>query len=242
MPGATPIETAPVEPQPAETLKTETTQPPRVAFENIIADVAAGGTKYVGRTVTIVAPVRFKFDTSVTLFTNNEDVSFFLRSPDAPDKLNAFQEGRRYRITVEITRIDPPDEEFDTYGIFSDIDASQPHTVIGPVKSSVNKIVSDVASGGKSFLGETVSITGEVRFNFANPFPGNSPIGAITLATNNTNVGFYIRDPDKNTGIANLRRFREGQSYNFTVFIYRFTPSTSNPDRTNIFSQFVESN
>ena len=234
---ATLVGTTPVETTPAETPVTDS-----ISFDDIVTDAAAGGTKYVGQTVTITAAVRFKFETAVSLFTNNENVNFYVRSPDMPNKLNDFEEGRTYQIKVEVTHINPPDEQFDTYAVFSNIDALQVPITVDPVKTSLKEIVEDVTSGDRNFLGNTVSIRGEVRFNFANPLLGGSPLGSITLVTNNTHVSFFISDPDKNTGVANMRRFQEGQSYNFTVFIYRIAPSTSNPDVTNIYSQFIESN
>ena len=47
--GTTPVETTPVETAPADS----------VSLEAIVADVAAGGTTYVGETLTITAPVQF---------------------------------------------------------------------------------------------------------------------------------------------------------------------------------------
>ena len=231
--GTTPVET---------TAAVATTQPGTVSLADIVTDAATGGTQYVGQTVTIVAPVRFKLETAVSLFTNNESVDFLIKSPDAPNKLDTFEEGRTYQITVEITSISPPDEDFDAYAVYSDIDATKSPVVLAPENTSVKLIVDAAAAENKNFLGKTVSITGAVKFNFATPLAGFDPLPSVSLTTNNTNISFFITDHDEDTGVANMRRFISGNSYSFTVFIYSIAPSRSDPTDTNIFSQFVASN
>ena len=113
--GGTPIEATPI-------------QPDTTTFANIVADAAAGGTRYVGQTVTITAPIGYVLETAVSLVTKNELVNFYVKSPDAPEKLDALTIGKTYQFTLEITSIAPPDEKFDTMllmNLFSQISITQ---------------------------------------------------------------------------------------------------------------------
>ena len=98
---------------------------------------------------------------------------------------------------------------------------------------SVANIVSDVAvNGGDSdYVGQTVTITATVRFNFADE------IGAISLATDNIDISFFVTDYHNPESLAN---YVEGSTYEFTLFIRNVAPSTSNPDKTNIWSHEAE--
>ena len=93
---------------------------------------------------------------------------------------------------------------------------------------SVANIVSDVALNGvdSDYVGQTVAITATVRFNLVG-------VGSITLVTNNNNISFFVTDFADPNSLAN---YAAGSTYEFTLFIRDVKPSTSNPDKTNIWS------
>ena len=99
---------------------------------------------------------------------------------------------------------------------------------------SVANIVSDVVANGvdSEYVGQTVTLTATVRFNFVDD--GN---GSITLATGNRNIAFFVTDFVNPNSLAN---YAEGSTYEFTLFIEEVAPSTSNPDKTNIWSNEAE--
>ena len=204
--GTTPVETTPVETPVADS----------ISFDDIVTDAAAGGTKYVGQTVTITAPVQFKFETFFSLFTNDDTVSFIVSSPDVPDKLTRFQESLTYTLTVEITEISPPDDNFDTYGIRSNIDPNSPIENKPPISVTVNQVVSDVAAGGTKYIGKTIKVRAIVLIDNA----GLNNTG-LALTTGNTDVVWavvYTRDKTL------LNSYRKGQSYTFTLFVDAIKP------------------
>ena len=202
--GATPVETA-----------AETPVVGSVSFADIVADAATGGSKYVGQTVTITAPVRYVLETSVTLFTKNQLVSFFVRSPNAPEKLDALVEGKTYQFTLEITSIAPPDEEFDTYAVFSNITDDATVVNVPPVEVTVATLVADVAAGGTTYVGQTVKVNATV-------FAGTTETEGLGLAliTNNNDVYWIVAHSDKTV----LNAYVKDQSYTFTFFIHSITP------------------
>ena len=93
---------------------------------------------------------------------------------------------------------------------------------------SVANIVSDVVANGvdSDYVGQTVTLTATVRFNFVGR-------GAITLVTDNRDISFFVTDYVNPESLAN---YAEGSTYEFTLFIRDVALSTSNPDKTNIWS------
>ena len=201
--GTTPVETTPVEPADS------------ASFDTIVFDAAAGGTAYVGETVTITAPIKFVFENGVTLATKNQLVSFFLRSPDAPEKLDALVEGKTYQFTIEITSITPPDEEYDTYAVFSNITDDAALVDITPVEVDVAMLVADVAADGTTYVGQTVKVEATVGAGTA-----ELEAAGLALATNNNDVIWIVAHKDK----ATLDPYVKDQSYTFTLLIHSVTP------------------
>ena len=77
------------------------------------------------QTVTITATVRFNLvqrhetSSAITLVTNSESVSFFVTDRTDRESLRDYQEDQQYTFTLFIIQIDPPDEDYDTYAIWS---------------------------------------------------------------------------------------------------------------------------
>ena len=233
--GATPVETTPA----VETPVTETAQPNVTPLANIVADAFSGGTKYIDKTVTVVAPVRFNFKSqnTMTLFTGNEDVFFYVQPPTDLDNLNFFEEGKTYRISVYIDRIRLPDAQSGNYRVFSNLDKSTNPTEINPINVGMKKIVDDVASGGFRYLGKTIKINATVDFQINN-------LPSITLATNNPKVRFGVVsvkvDANNNSIKSTLNPYTQGNTYTFTLLIIRIKPPEGTKNYYDITADFVE--
>ena len=78
---------------------------PDATLASIVADVAAGGTRYVGKIVTITATVEFHIGSSdivrdlITLVTDNDEVNFYVET------FNKNVEGRSYTFKLFIEKI-----------------------------------------------------------------------------------------------------------------------------------------
>lgn len=206
--GVTPIEATPI-------------QPDTTTFANIVADAAAGGTKYIGTTVTVTAPIRLVLESGVALVTKNERVNFYVKSPDLPEKLSSLVEGKTYQFTIEITSIAPPDEEFDTYAVFSNIIGDATVVNVPPVEVTVATLTADVAAGGVKYVGTTVKVDATVALGTA-----EIEKAGLGLVTNNNDVVWIVVHKDKTT----LDPYVKDQSYTFTLLIYSVTP----PDLTKV--------
>ena len=97
--------------------------------------------------------------------------------------------------------------------------------------TTLSEIVADVAANGENsaWIGQTVTVTGAVKFNLTRSLETTS---TVTLYTHNDNVGFFIFADNQNT-LANLGN---GTTYTFEVTIDRVSPSSSNPDINNVFA------
>ena len=108
------------------TPQTEPTAPDTINIADIIADAAAGGTAYVGQTVTIQATVAWKSPSreAILIYTSSdfraaveEGAGFFIYSIGNAAALNPYSVGATYSFTVTITEIRPPDETLAIYKI-----------------------------------------------------------------------------------------------------------------------------
>ena len=218
----------------AGTTPVETTPAESVPLDAIVADTAKGGTTYIGETLTITAPVQFVFDTSITLLTKTDSVSFYVKNPKDPEKLNVFQEGKTYTLTVEIVDIEPPDEEFNWYAIWSNMTSDASIVEVPPVEVTVASLIADVAVGGTTYVGKTIKVNATVEAGTAE----TEGLG-LGLITNNNDV-LWIAVYPKDTTV--LDPYVIDQSYTFTLLIHSIDP----PDPTQIdqyytiYSVFVE--
>ena len=229
--GTTPI---PVETAPKPPLADTTT------FANIIADAASGGTQYSGKTVTIVAPVRFKFEqhNTLNLFTQNDDVFFYVE-PSANGNLDFFQKGRTYQLTVYIDTIRPPNAQFDNHAIFSTLDETVNPIKVNPISVSMKQVADNVASGGLRYLGKTIQVRATVKLQVNN-------LPSISIVTNNPNVRWGIvsleRDANNQPIETTLNPYTQGNAYTFTVLITRIKPPEALKNYYNIIGEFIEAN
>ena len=210
--GTTPVETAPA----------ETTGGDSVSLDAIVADVAAGSTTYVGETLTITAPVQFVYPSSVSLFTKTDLVSFYVKNPKDPQELAVFQQGKTYRLTVEIVDIEPPDEEFDWYAVWSNLEGNGESIIeVPPVEITVADVVSDVAAGETTYVGQTVKVDATVAAGTA-----EFEASGLGLTTNNDDVYWFVVHSDKTV----LDPYLKDQTHTFTLLIHSITP----PDPFNV--------
>ena len=115
---------------PVETTPVETPETSEVSLSDIITDAAAGGTEYVGQTVTVEATVvwRSKNREAIIIYTSNdfegaieEGAGFFIFSLGNPARLNPYIVGNTYEFSVTIFRIDPPDDTLAIYKVRSEL-------------------------------------------------------------------------------------------------------------------------
>lgn len=218
----TPVERIPVE--------TEPTADDVVPLADIVADVASGGTRYSGKIITITAEVQADVSTftdrdAITLITNNENVWFFVHSSETPARLANYEVGKTYTFNLFVLQVIPPEVLSPEYKIWTNIPIER-------VSAGMNAIVSDVIAGGKTYIDKVVEIQAKVRFD-TTIF---TPYDTITLETNNDKVSFFISNTTETITI--LDRYKEGSTYEFTVFI-RDIRLNSSRDGYNIFSHIV---
>ena len=206
---ATLIGTTPVEPT--------VDDPP--TLESLVADVAAGGVRYAGKIITITAEVQsgassFTNNDAITLVTNNADVWFYVISRETPARLANYEQGKSYTFNLFIQEIEPPDEFFAQYAIWT-------HIPVERVTAEMNALVTDVIAGGKNYIDKIVEIQATVRDDSA----FFAPHDTITLDTNNDTVRFFVSNSTADAVI--LDAYEKGSTYPFTLFIRDIAFSTT---------------
>ena len=206
-----------------------TTQPDtEITLTDIVADVATGGIRYVGRIVTITATVDATATTDtvryIVLVTNNVDVTFFVNVYGDLDTPLSYIDGNSYTFTVYINdvkeaQIAPGLKNIWTYEI-------------GPkTEATLSDILSDVEAGKTTYLHHIATVTGIVIWKSSS---GNSIV--ISDDGNLEDVAFFVSsvgDPDK------LLVYEIGSTYTFTVFIEIIAEHETDPTKTNIWASLV---
>ena len=199
--GTTPVETTPVEP----------TVDDSVSLSSVVADVAAGGTTYAGKIITITAEVEFDasiFDDNdaITLVTNDDDVWFFILSDETPARLANYEEGKSYTFNLFIQQITPPELLSPEYKIWSNIPLER-------VSADMSTIVADVIAGGRDYIDKIVDIQATIDHDTTTFTTSDT----ITLETNNDAVVFFVSNITEEVVI--LDEYEKGSTYQFSVFI-----------------------
>ena len=187
-----------------------------VTLDDIVSDVASGGTTYTGKIVTMTATVAldasaFESKSAVTLVTNNEDVIFFIVSRDNPAKLANYKEGLSYTFDLFIRQIEPPLPSFPEYAVWADIPTEK-------VSVDFSTLVADVAVGGRGYIDKIVTfraVVGSDQTVF-------DPSDTISLVTNEEDISFFVSN--RTEGVSLMKKYRQGQTYQFTVFIRDIKP------------------
>ena len=228
--------------------RTDTDTEP-VTLANIVTDIAKNGTrsKYKGQNVTMTAAGRvypgFNENPTLELFTHHDNVRFFITDSDtdAPhdhyylnyrqSRLAHIRGHTVYTFTLRIKNIS---EDSTVHGDpFFTIWADPPeHTEKADIDIP-HTTIQQIASSGQKYTGKTVRIEATLALNQLNGLLGvaddidpellKTYAGAMTLATHNKNITFWIIDDiaGDDTIPSNLQEYRNHQTYTFTLYIER---------------------
>ena len=221
-----------------------------ITLTDIVNDVEAHGinSKYKGQAVTITAAGRIYPSVDGTpprleLFTHHDSVYFFITDSDANFALNHYYSNymqsdlahirghTTYTFTLLIKDIS---EDTTTHGnrffvIWADVPEHTAKADIEVIDTTLEQIVAD----GQRYAGETVRLQATVSLDRLNALLGfgddvdpewvKDYSGAMTLATNDRNVTFWIVDDAAGDGLfpSNFQKYKDHQTYTFTLYIER---------------------
>ena len=215
------------------TLVAGTTPVDTTTLADIVTDATAGNKSYVGKIVTITASVdlvtsEFTNNDAITLITNNEDVVFYVGSRETPQRLANYEKGKSYAFSLFIRAIDPPEEFFPEYAIWSSIPSET-------ISTTINAIVSDVAAGGRTYVDKIVSITATVENDTLTFFDEDDDYETISLITNDDSVIFFVYNENDPPSV--LNRYKKDEAYTFKLFIHDISDAIT--DKKTIVSHIV---
>ena len=216
---------------------------------DIVNDVERNGinSKYKGQMVTVTAAGRIYPSADGTpprleLFTHHNKVYFFITDSDAKFLLHYYSNYMEsdlghirghttYTFTLVIKDIS---EDITTDGdrffiIWADVPEQTTKADIEVIDTTLEQIV----AGGQRYAGQTVRLQAAVSLDRLNallrirddvdPELVKNYSGAMTLATNDNNVTFWIVDDAAGDGLfpSNLEKYKNHQTYTFTLYIER---------------------
>ena len=218
-----------------------------VTLTDIVNDVEVNGinSKYKGQKVTITAAGRIYPSVdgdlpTLELFTRHNKVRFFITDSNAKFLLHYYsnymesdlrhiRSHTTYTFTLLIKDISEntiaDGNRFFT--IRSDVPEHTTKADIEVVDTTLEQIVAD----GQRYVGKTVRLQETVSLNRLNELLGirddvdpeavKNYSGAMTLATNNRNVTFWIIDDVAGDGLfpSKLQKYKNHQKYTFTLYI-----------------------
>ena len=219
-----------------------------ITLADIVNDVEAHGvsSKYKGQKVTITAAGRIYPSADgdpprLELFTHHNKVHFFITDSDAKFALDHYYSNymqsdlahiRGYTTYTFTLLIKDISEDTTTDGdrffiIWADVPEHTAKANIEIIETTLEQIV----AGGQSYVGKTVRLQARVSLDRLNALLGigddvdpelvKNYSGAMTLATNDRNVTFWIIADAAGAGLfaSNLEKYRNHQTYTFTLYI-----------------------
>ena len=220
-----------------------------VTLADIVNDVAINGvnSKYKGQRVTITAAGRIYPSADgdppkLELFTHHDKVHFFLTDSDAKFVLHYYTNFMEsdlghirghttYTFTLVIKDIsgDTTTDGDRFFIISADVPEQTANADIEVIDTTLEQIV----AGDQNYVGKTVRLQATVSLDRLNALLGiqddvdpelvKDYSGAMTLATDNRNVTFWIVDDAAGDGLfrSNLEKYKNHQTYPFTLYIER---------------------
>ena len=220
-----------------------------VTLTDIVNDVEVNGinSKYKDQKVTITAAGRIYPSANgdpptLELFTHHNKVLFFITDSDAKFVLHYYSNYMQsdlahirghttYTFTLLIKDIS---ENTTTDGDrFFTIRSDVPeHTAKADIEI-IDTTLEQIVAGGQRYVGKTVRLQATISLNKLNDLLGirddvdpelvKNYSGAMTLATNNRNVTFWIIDDVAGDGLfpSKLQKYKDHQIYTFTLYIER---------------------
>jgi hypothetical protein len=220
-----------------------------VTLTDIVNDVAINGvnSKYNGQRVTITAAGRIypsvdEDPPRLELFTHHNKVRFFITDSDTQfvrHYYSKYMESglghiRSYTMYTFTLLINDISEDATTDGdrfftIWSDVPEHTAKADIEIIDTTLERIV----AGDQSYVGQTVRLQATVSLDRLNDLLGiredvdpefvKNYSGAMTLATKNRNVTFWIIDDVAGDALvpSNLQKYENHQTYTFTLYIER---------------------
>ena len=234
-----PVKTAPIEPTAPSVATMPIAGDDFVTLADIVADVSHNKVNsiYKEQTVTITGAVKFILEatqtrnSTVTLHTHDEQVSFFVTDPDGADDLAHLVNGTTYTFTLFIRKISASTSDLEKTNIFTDIQERPRKSDINIETVTMAEIVFDVVEDGKRYLGKTISIRATVSFARL------KTSGLIALSTGNNAVRFNVLDVQNPE---NLNPYHGNVAYNFTLYIYDISEEEDNPGEYKIFAEIAD--
>ena len=221
-----------------------------ITLADIVNDVEAHGanSKYKGEKVTITAAGRIYPSADgdsprLELFTHHNKVHFFITDSDVKFAFDHYYSNYmqsdlahiRGHTTYTFTLlIKDTSEDTTTDGDrFFIISADVPeHTAKADIEV-IDTTLEQIVTGGQRYVGKTVRLQATVSLDRLNALLGirddvdpelvKNYSGAMTLATNNRNVTFWIIDDAAGDGLfpSNLEKYKNHQTYTFILYIER---------------------
>ncbi|MYB93283.1 hypothetical protein F4054_13145 [Candidatus Poribacteria bacterium] len=221
-----------------------------ITLADIVNDVEAHGvnSKYKEQKVTITAAGRIYPSADgdppkLELFTHHNKIHFFITDSDAKSVLDHYYSNYmqsdlahiRGHTTYTFTLLIKDISENITAGgarfftIRSDVPEHTAKTDIQVINTTLEQIV----TGDQNYVGKTVRLQATVSLDRLNALLGirddvdpeliKNYSGAMTLATSNRNVTFWIIDDTAGDGLlpSNLEKYKNHQTYTFTLYIER---------------------
>ena len=221
-----------------------------VTLADIVNDVAINGvnSKYKGQKVTITAAGRIYPSADgdpprLELFTHHDNVYFFITDSNANFARNHYYSNymesdlahirghTTYTFTFLIKDISADTTiHGDRFFIIS---ADVPEQTAKADMEVIDTTLEQIVAGDQNYVGKTVRLQATVSLDRLNALLGiqddidpelvKDYSGAMTLATDNRNVTFWIVDDAAGDGFfrSNLEKYKNHQTYPFTLYIER---------------------
>ena len=173
------------------------------SLSDIVSDTGAGGDAYEGQILTVTGTVKEQLSSAITLETENDSVTFFVRSWGTGDRLTGYEVGETHTFDLYIQDQALAFEANDDYNVWTDLVSSAEAEAV-----TLHTLTTHAQNENQQYAQRVITFDATV-----------SSIGetAIFLRDNADNVIIQV----SLSGHADEADYQVNQSYTFTVFVFK---------------------
>ena len=176
-----------------------------VSVADIVSDTGNSGSAYEGQILPVSGAVRELFSSGETflLETQNESVTFFVRSWGTGERLDSYEVGKSYTFTLYIQDQALAFQQTEKFNVWTDlVKDSQASDV------SIDTLTTDAKSENQRYAQSVITLQATVS---------NITGSAIYLKDTDLVTSVYIR----RSGHVDEETYQVNQTYDFTVFVFK---------------------
>ena len=176
-----------------------------VSIADVVSDTVSNGGAYEGQILTITGTVKELLSSgeTLTLETDNDTVTFFVRSWGTPERLASYEVGKPYTFDLYVQDQATAFQQTDKFNVWTDLVESSE-----PVPITIDTLIADAKAENQRYAQRVITLEATVSSVLDS---------TIYLKEADLVTSVYIR----RSGHADESNYQVNQTYDFNVFVFK---------------------